>query len=105
MSSLHRLAHQRDVLAGPLGAARERDAERGELLGQPADADAEDEAAAGQPVEAGDLLREDERVVLRDQADAGAETDLLVTAAAALRATKGSSQSVVAGSAKSPCAE
>src|SRR5262249_58630645 len=68
-------SHQRDVLAGAVGAARERDAEGGELLAQPADANAEHEAAVGQAIEAGDLLREDERVVLRNEADAGAETD------------------------------
>jgi len=57
-------SHQRDVLAGALGTARERDAERGELLGHPADTDAEREPAVGQAIETGDLLREDERVVL-----------------------------------------
>ena len=43
----------------------------------PPDADAEDESTAGDVVERRHLLREDDRIVLRDEADAGAELQSL----------------------------
>ena len=47
------------------------------LLAQPAGADAEEEAAAGEQVERGDLERGVQRVALRDEADAGRHPQLL----------------------------
>jgi hypothetical protein len=64
----HRLRRARAALL-------ERDAERVELLLQPADADAEDGAAARQHVERGDLLGDVERVALRQDQDAGGDLD------------------------------
>ena len=64
-------AHHVDVLVGARAAPLERDAERVELLAQPADADAEVDPAARQAVERRDLLREHERVALRKDQDAG----------------------------------
>ena len=51
----------RTDLGGARGAVLERDAERVELLLQPADADAEDHPAVRQDVEARDLLGDVER--------------------------------------------
>ncbi len=47
------------------------------LVDVPAAADAEDEAAVRELVEAGDRLGGDDRLVLRHQADAGADLELL----------------------------
>lgn len=58
-------AHRGDVVVGACAAALERDAERAEFLGKPADADAEDQAAAGEAVECRRLLGEHQRVALR----------------------------------------
>ena len=84
---LHRLdplAHQREARAR-VGAVVVH------LLEVPAGADAEEEAAAGELVERGDLLGGRDRVALDDQADAGAEhAAASVTAAAAVSATNGS---------------
>ena len=49
----------------------ERGADRVELLLQPADADAEQDAAVRHVVERGDLLGDDDRIVLRQDQDAG----------------------------------
>jgi hypothetical protein len=48
-----------------------------ELLGEPADAHAEVEASAGEPVDGGDLLRGIHGVALRHEADARPEADAL----------------------------
>ena len=68
--------HRQDALAHQLEARVVAGAVVFHLLDVPAAADAEHEAAAGELVEAGDLLRGDDRVALRDQADAGAEPQL-----------------------------
>jgi hypothetical protein len=52
---------------------RERHVERIELLFEPPDADAEVDAATGQDVEVGDVLRGVHGVALGEEADAGAE--------------------------------
>src|SRR2546428_352621 len=59
---------------GDGAALLERGAERAELRLQIADADAEDQPAVREPVEAGQLLGQHERVALRQDDDAGAET-------------------------------
>ena len=65
--------HDFQVFARTLGATFPGHAERGEFLGQPADAHPEVEAAARQLVQAGDFLGGHERVAFGHQADAGAE--------------------------------
>ena len=52
-----------------------------ELLAQPADADTEDHAAAGQCIECRDQLRGDDGVAVRHHIDADAEPDALRNAA------------------------
>ncbi len=59
--------HRRNVLRGAPPAVRERDAERREFLGRPADAHAESQPAAGQHVERGGLLGRQHRVVLAEE--------------------------------------
>src|SRR5207247_2514532 len=56
---------------------RERDAEGVELLLQPPDPDAEDRAPAGEHVERRHLLRDVDRMALREDQDAGGEAQLL----------------------------
>src|SRR5579859_2761332 len=58
-------AHGRDILVGALAATLEGNAERLELLLQPAYADAELDPAAAEIVERGDLLGQHQRVALR----------------------------------------
>src|SRR5262249_19688286 len=70
-------AHDLQVRPRPGGAAIDRDAERGEPLGEPTAADTEVDAAVREPVDAGDLLRRVDGRALRHQADAGAEPDRL----------------------------
>ena len=50
-------------------------ADRVELLLEPADADAEQDAAVRHVVERGDLLGDDDRIVLRQDQDAGGQLD------------------------------
>ena len=69
--------HQADRLARAGGAIGERHAGRLEFVGQPADADAEQEAAVGQDVERRCRLRHRHRVAQRQHEDAGAELDAL----------------------------
>ena len=68
---LHRQHHLAHAGAAALGV----DAVALHLLLVPAVADAEHHAAAGEPVERGDLLGQRDRIVLRHQRDAGAEPD------------------------------
>jgi CofD-related protein of GAK system len=70
-------AHRLDILVGARALVFEGHAERVELLLQVADAEPEDEAPAREYVEAAELLREHERVALRQDHDAGAEADRL----------------------------
>ena len=65
-----------DLLAQQAAARLEGGAVVLHLLGVPAAADAEEEAAAREMIEAGDLLGERDRVALDHQADAGAEPQL-----------------------------
>ena len=69
--------HGQHVLAHHLEARLVAHAVILHLVGVPAGADAEDEAAARKLVERGDGLGRDDRIVLRHQADAGAEQKLL----------------------------
>ena len=64
-----------DVVVEALAPLGEGDAEGVELLLEPPDADAELDPAAGEPVEGGDLLGDHDRVALREDQDAGAESD------------------------------
>ena len=68
--------HRLDPLFGHLPAVGEAHAERFHLLGQPASADAEEEASAGDHVQAGDLLGQRDRLVLGHKTDAGAQLEL-----------------------------
>ena len=61
--------HAADVLVRHLSAMGERHAVVGHLRRVPAVAGTEDEAAARQQVEGGDLLGKHDRVVQSDQAD------------------------------------
>jgi hypothetical protein len=56
-------------------AAGEGNAEGGELLGRPADADAESKAAGRQHVQGRGLLGGQDRVVLGEEQDAGRQAD------------------------------
>src|SRR5438105_15116877 len=67
--------HEPDRLVAAPAAALELDAHEIELVGVPAHADAEREAAAGELLERGGLLRQVHRVVQRDEDDRGAEAD------------------------------
>ena len=69
--------HRTDVLVRARATPRERNAQRGELLGRPADADAEREPARRQDIQGCRLLGHDERVVLGQQQDAGRQPDAL----------------------------
>ena len=70
-------AQRVDGLVGAAAALVGVDAEGRDLLAHPADADAEEQAAAGEAVDGGAALGELERVVLREHEDAGAEPDPL----------------------------
>src|SRR5579864_2647488 len=67
--------HRGDRLVGARAALMEVQAERVELLLEPAAADAQDDAAARKHVERGDLLGDVERMALRENQDAGGEPD------------------------------
>ena len=69
--------HRLDALAHQLGARGERRAMVFHLLGVPADADAEQEAAARDLIDRGHQLRGLDRIALVDQADAGADLQCL----------------------------
>src|SRR4029077_14309152 len=69
--------HRLDALAHELETRRKVGAVVGHLLGVPAAADAEYEAAGGKPVDGRDLLRGMDRIALYHEADAGRELDLL----------------------------
>src|SRR5204862_5495789 len=69
--------HGQHPLAQDLPARLEWGAMVLHLLGVPAAADAEQEAAAREAVEGGDLFGRRDRIALDDQADAGAELELL----------------------------
>src|SRR5579884_1704333 len=69
--------HRQDPLAHQLEAGGVAGAVVFHFLDVPAAADAEDEAPARQPVEAGDAFRGDDRVALGNETDAGAEHELL----------------------------
>ena len=99
------LAHDLDVLARAPGAALEGNAEGPEFLGRPADADPEGEAPLGEAVEAGDGLGQDEGLCSGTRQMPVARRMRLVTAAANVSATKGSSQSASAPSGKAPLGE
>ena len=83
--------HRLDPLARQLVAGGEGGAVVLDLVRVPAIADAEQEAAAGDPVDRGHQLGGLDRVALHHQADAGAElAACVVAAAAAVRVTNGS---------------
>src|SRR5581483_11270610 len=63
-------AHGAYVLLGPSDTLRERNADRLELLGEPADADAERQPSARQHVDRCALLCEDDGVALRKDENA-----------------------------------
>src|SRR5262249_15864209 len=67
--------HHGDILARASGAALKRHAERRELLRHPTWSHAEGESPGGGDVEAGNLLGQDQRVVLRHQADSRRQPD------------------------------
>ena len=69
------LLHQRERVVGARPPVREVLPEDLELLLEPADADPEDEPAAGELVHLRDLLRDLERVVHREHDDARAQPD------------------------------
>src|SRR3989454_8716880 len=69
------LLHRRQILVGHGAALREGHAEGGALGGDPAGADAEHDAPAGERVERGDHLGGDDRVAIRDDEHSGAEPD------------------------------
>ena len=69
--------HRLDALAQNLPALFEIGAVIFHLLGVPATADAEDDAAVGDDVERRDLFRQHDRIALDDEADTGAELDAL----------------------------
>ncbi len=71
------LAHRIDALAGARRAPLPWNPDCLKFLLEPADADAERDAPVAQPIERRDNLCEDHRVVLGDEADAGAETNFL----------------------------
>ncbi len=73
------VARDRDPLLEPRPAPLERDAERLELLRQPAGADAELEAAAARDVDRGGLLGEFDGVAQRQHEHGGAELDAPVS--------------------------
>src|SRR5207245_4548267 len=62
---------------GALAPPVERGAEQGELLGQAADADPEDQAPARHPVERAVAFGQRQRMVVAEDDDVGRETDLL----------------------------
>jgi hypothetical protein len=70
------LLHHEDRFAGLRPAVIEVAAHDRRLLAMPARADAEEEPAAAEEIERRDLLREQERVALRHERDAGAELHL-----------------------------
>ena len=67
--------HDLQVLVAARAPPLERCRDRRELLGQPADADAEVDPPAGQRVEVDDLLGGVDGVALGHEADAGAKPD------------------------------
>ncbi len=69
--------HRQDALAHQPEAGVVAGAVVFHFLDVPAAADPEDDAAAGELVEAGDAFRGNDRIALGDQADAGAEQQLL----------------------------
>ena len=68
-------AHREHVLAGDVASFGHGDAVVLGLVLVPPEADAEHEPSAREHVEAGDRLRGDDRLPLRDERDAGAEQD------------------------------
>ncbi len=60
----------------PSAPARKVNAQRGELLGRPADPDPEEQSAPRDDIQAGRLFRHHQRVVLREQEYAGRHTDV-----------------------------
>ena len=67
-------AHRCDVLVVACAAPLPRDTERIELFLHPADADAQLDPAAGEVVQRGQFLREHQGVALRQDQDAGAQS-------------------------------
>ena len=84
------LLHRQHTLAHDLEARVVAGAVILHLLDVPTAADAEDEAAAGELVEAGDRFRGDDRVALRDEAMPVPSFSVFVAAAAKDSATNGS---------------
>ena len=83
-------AHHLDVLAVRSPRRSKATSHASNSSFEPADADAEVEAAVRQPVDGGDLLGRVDGVALRHEADAGAEPDASVTAARNDSAVNGS---------------
>src|SRR5262245_32763612 len=69
------LAQYIEVLRHPCPALGQSDTERGELVGNVSETDADDESSPRDLVDRGELLRQPHRVMLREDQDAGCKSD------------------------------